>query len=62
LTDEIRIGDQHPRRFIVRPEFANRLAGLNEQRFVIPKFAERPHDRIKRFPTPRGAPGPAVDD
>src|SRR5262249_38813371 len=35
LTNKIGVGDQNTRRFVVRPEFPNRLSGLHEKRFVI---------------------------
>ena len=35
LTNEIRVGDENARRFIVRLEFAHRLPGLNEKRLVV---------------------------
>ena len=35
LSHEIRVRDQDPRRFTVRPEFADRFSRLDQKRFVI---------------------------
>ena len=35
LTDEVGVRDQDTRRFIVRPEFPNRLSRLDQERFVV---------------------------
>ena len=62
LRHEHRVRDQHARRHLVRPEDADRLAGLHEHRLVVAERSERPHDRVERLPRPGGLPRPAVDD
>ena len=62
LRHEVGVGDQHPRRPLVRAHHADRLARLHEQRLVALERAQRPHDRVERVPRARRAPGPAVDD
>ena len=55
---QVGVRDQHPRRVGVGPEDADRLAGLNHQRFVGLKLAERLDDRFvggvvaRRLPIP----------
>ena len=62
LPDEVRVGDQHARRPRVRPEDADRLARLDEERLVVGEGAELPDDDVEGLPAPRGATGPAVHD
>ena len=62
LPDEVRVGDEHARRPRVRPQDADRLARLDEQRLVVLEPTELAHDRVERVPRARGSPGPAVDD
>ena len=50
---EVRVGDQHPRRPLVRAEDADRLARLHEQRLVVAERAQR-RARSRRRP-PRSA-------
>ena len=40
----------------------DRLAGLDEQRLVVPELAQRAHDRVEALPVARGLADPAVDD
>ena len=46
----------------MRLEHADRLARLDQQRFVVVEFAQRLEDRVEAFPVARGAPDAAVDD
>jgi hypothetical protein len=46
----------------VRPEDADRLAGLDEERLVGREVPERLDDGVEGVPVPRGAARPAVDD
>ena len=62
LSHEIRVRDQDPRRFIVRPEFADRFSRLDQKRFVILQCAQRAYDCIERVPAPRGAACATVND
>ncbi len=62
MADEIGIRDEHARRVIVRLEYANRLAGLHQQRLVVVKLLQRFDDGAIGFPTARGASGSAIDD
>ena len=62
LRHEIRIREQHARRIFVRAEHADRLAGLNQQRFVGVERAQRLDDAIEAFPVARGAADAAVHD
>ena len=59
---QVRVGDQHPRRLLVRPEDADRLAALDQQRLVVLQPAERGHDPLVALPVPRRLAAPAVDD
>ena len=62
LADEVRVGDQDPRRPLVGPEHGDRLAGLDEERLVVAQPLELADDRVERLPAPGRAPGAAVDD
>ena len=62
LSDQIGIRDQDARRFIVGPEFPDRLSRLDEQCLVVLQLTQRSHNRIERFPASRGATGSAVND
>jgi hypothetical protein len=46
----------------VRAHDADRLAGLDEHRFVLAQLGQRAHHRVERAPAPGGAAGAAVDD
>ena len=46
----------------MRPEDADGLTALNEQRLVVAEAQQRPHDRLERVVRARGAAGAAVDD
>ena len=62
LADEVRVGDEDPRRPRMRAHDPDRLARLDEQRLVVAERAELADDRVEGVPAPRGAAGPAVDD
>ena len=62
LADEIRVGDEHPRRPRVRADDADRLARLDQQRLVVAELAQLADDRVEGAPRPSRASGPAVDD
>src|SRR5947208_8865993 len=44
------------------PEFPDRFSRLHKERLVIFKLAQRPDNRVERFPTSRGAACPAVNN
>ena len=54
VADEVRVGDQHARRPLVRPQHADRLARLDQQRLVVAERGQRPHDGVVRVPRPGG--------
>ena len=62
LGNEVRVGDQHPRRPLVRAEDADGLARLDEQRLVVVQLAQARDDRVERVPRAGGPTGAAVDD
>ena len=62
MADEIGVRNQDARRFIMRSENANRLAGLHQQRFIVFQLPERTHDRIERLPTPRSPTRAAINN
>ena len=62
LADEVRVGDEDPRRPRMRPDDPDRLARLDEQGLVALEPAELADDGVERLPRPRRAAGPAVDD
>src|SRR5438874_3242117 len=61
LADEIRICDQDPRCFTVRPEFADRFSRLDKERFVVFQFTQRADDCIECFPASGGATSSTVN-
>ena len=62
LADEVRVRDQHPRRPLVGPEDADRLARLDEQRLVVLQPPQLADDGVEARPVPGGLARPAVDD
>ena len=62
VADQVGVGDQHPRRPLVGPDHADRLAGLDEHGLVLAQLGQRAHDRVERLPGPGGPAGAAVDD
>ena len=59
---EVRIGDQHARRFVVRADDADRLAALHEQRFVVFEPLERGDDGVETLAIAGRLARSAVDD
>ncbi len=62
VADQVGVGDQHPRRPLVRAQHPDRLAGLHEHRLVVRERGEGAHHRVERAPVAGGAAGAAVDD
>ena len=62
VADQVGVGDEHPRRPLVRPEHADRLAGLDEQRLVGVQSGQFTGDRVEAGPVARRLAGAAVDD
>jgi hypothetical protein len=61
MRHQVRVGDQHARRIGVAFEDCHRLARLHQQ--VSSSSSSRSaQDGVKRFPTARCLPPPAVDD
>ena len=60
--DQVGIGDEHPRRILVRAEHADRLARLDEQGLVFLEPLQRLDDPVETLPVARGTPDAAVDD
>src|SRR5437764_15465393 len=54
--------DQHPRRFFVRAENADRLTGLDKQCLIVLQLAQRTNDRVECLPTPGRSSRAAVND
>src|SRR5439155_3566077 len=61
LSDQVRIGNEDARRFLVCPKFPHRLARLHEKRLVVFEAAQRTNNRVERFPASGSAPSPAVN-
>ena len=59
---QVGIGDQHARCIAVRAKHTDRLAGLNEQGFVVFQSLERLRDVVEAFPVARRFADAAVDD
>ena len=62
VADQVGVGDQHARCPLVGPHDADRLAGLHEQRLVVPQLGQRADDRVVAGPVAGGPAGAAVDD
>src|SRR3954447_6141083 len=62
LRHEVRVGDQHARRLLVRLEDRDRLARLDEQRLALAERRELALDRREARLVARGLADPAVDD
>ena len=62
LRHQVGIGDQHPRRPLMRAEHADRLAGLHQQRLVLLQVTQRADDAVEGLPAAGRPAGPAVDD
>ena len=59
---QVRIGDQHPGRVLVRLEHADRLAGLHQEGLVFPERLELLDDRVETRPVSSRLADPAVHD
>ena len=55
VAHQVRIGDQHARRIVMRAKNADRFARSDQQRLVVFKRFERPHNGVERFPASRRA-------
>ncbi|NYH19333.1 hypothetical protein GGD41_006561 [Paraburkholderia bryophila] len=62
MRHQIRIRQQHARRVGMRAEHADRLARLDQQRFVLFEVFERREDLIETIPVARGPANTAVHD
>jgi hypothetical protein len=62
VAHQVGVGDQHPRRPLVGPHHADRLARLDQHRLVVAEAAQGAHEGVVRLPAPRRPPGPAVHD
>src|ERR1044072_1203215 len=61
-ADEIRIGDQHSRRVFVRAKNRDRLAGLDQQGFIVFQRAQFTHNRVERWPVSRCLTSTPIND
>jgi hypothetical protein len=61
VPDDIRVRDEHAGRVVVRAEYADGLAGLNEKRLVVSQVLQFAHDGMERGPVPSGFACAAVD-
>ena len=59
---QVRVGDQHPRRLLVRPEHPDRLAALDQQGLVVLEPPERRDDPLVALPVAGRLAAAAVDD
>ena len=62
LRHEVRVGDQHARSVGMRLEYADGLARLHKQRFVVVELAQCGEDGVETGPVARGAADAAIDD
>ena len=62
VADEVRVGDQHPRRPLVGLQHADRAARLDEHRLVVGERRQRADHGVEAAPVPRRPAGAAVDD
>ena len=62
LRDEVRVGDQHARRELVRLERRDGLARLHEQRLVVAQRHQFADDRVVALPVARRLADAAVHD
>ena len=60
VRHQVRVGDEHTRRPLMRAEDADRLAGLHEQGLVGIQRLQRAHDGVERLPAAGGPPCAAV--
>src|SRR4029079_7594985 len=62
VWDEIRVGDEHARRVLVRAKDADRFARLDEERLVILQPLQRGDDGVETLPVARGLADAAIHD
>ncbi len=62
VADQVGVGDQHPRRPLVRLHDADRPAGLDQHGLVLLEALQRAHHGVEGAPVARGLAGAAVDD
>ena len=62
MADEIRVGDEHARRVVVRLEHSHRLARLHQQRLVVRETLQRVDDGVIAIPIAGSFARTAVDD
>ena len=62
VADQVGVGDQHPRRPLVGPHHAHRLARLHEHRLVVGQRRQRAHEGVVGLPVAGRLAGAAVDD
>src|SRR5450432_2067483 len=62
MANQIRVGNQDARGLLVRPEFPDRLSGLDQQCFRILERLKRSNDGFIRFPAARSSASPAVNN
>jgi hypothetical protein len=62
VSDEVRVGEEHARRPLVRAEHTDRLAGLHQQRLVGFQRRQLARDGVEARPVTRGLARAAVDD
>ena len=60
VRHQVGVGDQHPRRVFMGFEYAHRLTGLHQQRFVALEVFQRLHDSVIAFPVARRASDAAI--
>ncbi len=61
VTDQVGVGDEHPRRPLVGAEDPDGATALHEHRLVVGERLEGPHQGVVRRPVARGLAGAAVD-
>jgi hypothetical protein len=62
MRHQVGIGDQYARRVGMAGKYANRLAGLHQQGFIVVEVFQRFDDRVIAIPITRGTADAAVDD
>ena len=61
VSDEVRVGDENPRRPLVGAKDANGLSGLDQQGLVWFQVLKFPNNRVKAWPVPGRLSGAAID-
>ena len=62
MRDEVRVGDEHARRILMRLENADRFTRRDEHRLVVLQSFECRDERVEAFPIARRLSDPAIDD